>query len=212
MKFTTLLGVSFTGIAAASPVDLAKRTGTQQLATFDELPSLPGISQINPVNVHKGINYNSFNVVSVGVDVLGLPLTGVIPGVLPQSGRQYIGTSITESLTRGGPAFIIDGESFKSFDLQSLFFGCAVNAVQSVAGVPQQCTIAFTAFKRGSDSAFETINVQFNPSGLRTGLTQARFPRSWDKLSRVDIAVVQATSTEALNVLVVDDVAYKLNR
>lgn len=139
-------------------------------------------------------------------------MTGVLPGLLPQSGRQYIVTGITETLSEGSPAFVVDGESSKSFDLQSLFFGCVPNTVQSLAAVPQQCTIAFTAFKRGNDSPFETVNVQFNPSGLRSGLTKASFPSSWDKLTRVDIAAVQATSGEALNALVIDNVAYKLNR
>lgn len=56
MMYTTILGAALTAVASASPVDLAKRTGTQQLATFDDLPTLPAVSQLSPVGVQSEHN------------------------------------------------------------------------------------------------------------------------------------------------------------
>lgn len=86
-----------------------------------------------------------------------------------------------------------------------------VNSAESVAGVPQPCTIAFTAYKAGSGVPFQTLNRNFDPSDpLLSRMAKAGFPKSWSKLGRVEVAVVQAATTEALNGLLIDDVAYKL--
>ena len=100
---------------------------------------------------------------------------------------------------------------YTSFTLESLYFGCVLNTVSSVTGVPEQCTVAFTAYLPGSDVAYHTINQQFNPTNaLRSNMAKATFPSSWQKMGRVDIAIVQATSGAALSALFLDNVSYEL--
>lgn len=228
MKVSSFFTAAFATIAAASPVS-EKRSAfsSQQLAKFDNLPSVPAISELSPVGTYSkpqpdpqepprsptlltpklvGLVYNSFNVLQQGV--LGIITTGI----KPQSGLNVAANGITDSVLRGGPA-ISPAKGYKSFDLQSLYFACVVNSVESAAGVPQQCTIAFTAYKPGSSKPFETINKQFNPTNpLLSKMVKAEFPRSWTKLARVDVATVQATTTSTLSGLLIDNVSYKLNK
>ena len=80
-------------------------------------------------------------------------------------------------------------------------------------GVPQQCTIAFTAYKVGKSSPYQTVNVQFNPTNkVLSNMVKATFPKGFTGLSRVEVSVVQATSTSPLNALLMDNVSYKLNK
>lgn len=153
-----------------------------------------------------GLTYKSFNVLQQGV-------AGIITtGVQPQSGLQVAANGITDSVLRGGPAFL-PAKGTKSFDLESLYLACVVNSVESAAGVPQQCTIAFTAYKAGSSKPFQTVNKQFNPTNpVLSKMSRADFPSSWSGLQRVDIATVQATTTSTLSGLLIDNVAYKLNK
>lgn len=154
----------------------------------------------------EGLKYTSFNVLQQGV-------AGVITtGVTPQSGRNVASNGITDSVLNGAPS-IAPAKGYKSFDLQSLYLACVVNSVESAAGVPQQCTIAFTAYKYGSKSAFQTVNQQFNPTNaVLSKMTKATFPTSWYNLARVDVAVVQSTTSSTLSGLLIDNVAYKVNK
>ena len=155
----------------------------------------------------EGLKYKSFNVLQQGV-------AGVITtGIRPRSGLNVAANGITDSVLRGGPALLANAPT-KSFDLQSLYLACVVNSVESVAGVPQQCTIAFTAYKKGSaGKPFQTVNKQFNPTNkVLSDMRRADFPSSWTGLEKVEVAVVQATSTEPLNALLIDDVKYVVNK
>lgn len=207
MKFTNLFTAAFVALVAASPVEIAKRTAVQTLATFDDLKAVPAISQINPVGNYKGLNYRSFNVLQPGV--LGVVQ---VAGIKPQSSPNVAANSITGTVLTGSPALIVNSQ-YTSFDLQSLYLACVVNSASSVAGVPQQCTIAFTAYKAGSKTAFQTINKQFDPTNaVLSNMVKTTFPSSWNKLQRVEVAAVQATSTEPLNAVFIDSVSYKLNK
>ncbi|GAB7366176.1 hypothetical protein MBLNU230_g7736t1 [Neophaeotheca triangularis] len=214
MKYSAIVGAAFSALACASPVDVEKRTSVQRVANFDDLAAIPGVSQVNPVGTYMGIDFNSFNVLLAGPPrILGIPLDRALPGLKPRSQRNYAANSVTGTLLTGSPAFIVDDDNFKSFDLQSVFFGCAANSVTSLIGVPQSCTIAFTAHRRGQDGAFETINMQFTPDNpVRSELTKANFPKTWSNLERVDIAIVQATTPPSLSALIIDDASYKLNQ
>lgn len=53
MKVTGFFTAAFAALAAASPVEVKKVTSTQQLAVFDDLPSVPAISQLNPVGNYR---------------------------------------------------------------------------------------------------------------------------------------------------------------
>ncbi|KAF7196701.1 hypothetical protein HII31_02071 [Pseudocercospora fuligena] len=211
MKASIFAAAASLALASAAPGsskpsgDKNTCNGVQQLATFDDLTALPGAAELTPVpNPYKGLNFKSWDVLQAGV-------AGQVPaGVLPQSGTQTAVTGVTNSVLTGGPAFIPSG-GYKTLDLQSLYFGCVANTVTSVAGVPQQCTIAFTAYLPGSTVAYQTINQQFDPTNaVRSNMVKATFPSTWIKMGRIDIAVVQSTTTSTLTGLLIDNVAYKV--
>ena len=228
MKVTSVLAVAFAALASASPLGLlGKQTGSQKLATFDDLPAVPAVSQLNPVGTY------STNTTP------NMPLPP--PHPLTQSPQRASNTTASTSSSRASPASnsqasppnpastspptaspatsspaprpLSPAKPYNTLDLQSLYFACVVNSVESAAGVPQQCTIAFTAYKKGSQSPFQTINKQFNPTNaVLSKMAKATFPRSWEGVERVDIAIVQSTTGASLSGLLIDDVAYKLNK
>jgi hypothetical protein len=224
-----IIAASLSLLTSANPIALDTRTSSpsckkaDQLATFQDLTAVPALSQISPVGTYKGINYRSFNVIGklpsfalhnpiktndlcpAEVGVLGALPPPV--GLIPPSPYKLAANSITGTLLTGSPAFLASG--IKSFDLYSTYIACTANTAISILGVPTQCTIAFTAFKKDSTVAFETINAQFNPTGLQSTLIQVVFPSSWTGLTQVDIAIVEATATSALTAFFIDDVKYK---
>ncbi len=142
MKVTSFISHAFAAVAFAVPSGKGSSSqGTAQLATFDDLTAVPALSQINPVGTYKGLKYRSLNVLQVGV--LG---AAQVAGLKPQSGSQVAANSITGTVLTGAPSISV-ASPYKSFDLQSLYFGCAVNSAASAVGVPQQCTIAFVSLK-----------------------------------------------------------------
>ncbi|THW03546.1 hypothetical protein D6D02_03167 [Aureobasidium pullulans] len=180
----------FSSFAFVSLLSLASATfinrGTQQVATFDDLTGIPAVSEINPVGSYKGLKYNSLDILQTGVAA----------------------ASITNYLATGGVSIAAD--TVKYFDLQSLYFLCAVDTVSSAVGVPEECSVAFTAYKKGSDVAYDTFNAQFNPdTALSSKMHKVEFPVSWFGLEKVDIAVVSAATTETLTALLIDTVSYK---
>ncbi|KAK5170312.1 uncharacterized protein LTR77_004899 [Saxophila tyrrhenica] len=185
-------------------VALASTTGIPKLAKYDDLPGMIGASQLNPVGTYLGLTYRSFNVYKFG-------LKGVaVSGFKPESADQAAGNSITANVITGSPA-IYPAAPYKSFDLKSLYFGCNVNTATSAAGLPEQCTIAFTSYLPGSNVAFQTINQQFDPTNaVLSDLTKAVFPASWSKIGRVSLAIVQSTSTTPLAAFIIDNVEYNL--
>jgi hypothetical protein len=80
-----------------------------------------------------------------------------------------------------------------------------------VAGVPQQCTVAFTSYYPGSSKPYQTINAQFNPTNaVLSKMTKVSFPSSWKKMGKVSVAIVQSTTSSSLTGLLIDNVSYKL--
>ncbi|KAK3048413.1 hypothetical protein LTR09_010244 [Extremus antarcticus] len=173
-------------------------------ADFEDLKAVPALSQINPVGVYKDREYRSFNVLQVGVFGVG------VSGVKPHSGMKVAANSITSTLLTGSPG-IIPAASYISLTLESLYIGCVANTASSVTGVPQQCTVAFTAYQPGSDIAYETINEQFDPTDkVLSSMAKVTFPSRWKKMSKISIAIVQATTTSPLAALFFDDISYEL--
>jgi hypothetical protein len=80
-----------------------------------------------------------------------------------------------------------------------------------VAGVPQQCTVAFTSYYPGSSKPYQTINAQFNPTNaVLSKMTKVSFPSSWNKMGKVSVAIVQSTTSSSLTGLLIDNVSYQL--
>jgi hypothetical protein len=62
MKATSFFTAALLAITTSASPAGKSSFGTQQLATFDDLPGVPAVSEINPVGTYKGLKYNSFNV------------------------------------------------------------------------------------------------------------------------------------------------------
>ncbi len=53
--------------------------------------------------------------------------------------------------------------------------------------------------------------AEFNPSNaVLSTLTKATFPKSWTKMGKVAISIVQSTTTSPLTALFIDNVHYTL--
>lgn len=201
MKSASVL-LALLGLASAAPTASTSYSGTQVLATFDDLTAVPGVSELSPVGVYKGLNWTS-------LDVLQLDLNGdEVAGVNAESSPNVAANGVTDDLVHGG--IRITTATVSAFDFQSAYIACVVNSVETVAGVPETCTVAFTAYKAGSTIAYQTINEEFNPTNAVTSnMQKVVFPSTWLAMSRVDIAVVQSTSSATLTGFLLDSVSYK---
>jgi hypothetical protein len=78
------------------------------------------------------------------------------------------------------------------------------------ASIPQACTVAFFACRKGRDEVFETFNFQFDPTNLvASKMAKAEFDYSFAGLDRVDIAVVGGLTPSSLTGLLIDNVQYR---
>jgi hypothetical protein len=187
-------------IAQAIPTPVALTAGTTVLATFDDLASLPGVSELNPVGNYKGLNWKSLDVLQAGV--------AGINAVLPQSGINVAANGVTNTLSSGGIS--ITAQSVKSFDLQYAYFGCVVNTAETLASIPQACTVAFSGYKKGQSKVFKTVNQQFDPTNaVISRMAKANFGSAFAGLDRVDVAVVGGVTPSTLTGLLIDNVQYK---
>lgn len=86
-----------------------------------------------------------------------------------------------------------------SFDLEYVYFACVVNSIESVTEIPEDCTVAFTGYKKDKPTPEKTVNFQFNPTNpLLSDMIKATFPRSFTGLDRVEVSFVQALSPASL--------------
>lgn len=200
MQFVLAALGLFAAAVQANPVPAAAAAGTSQLATFDDLPSLIGVSELNPVGNYKGLNWRALDVLQAGI--------GGINAVRPQSGINVAANGITSTILQGG-GISITAQSVKSFDLQYAYFGCVVNTVETAASVPQACTVAFSGYKKGSSKVFKTVNQSFSPTNpLISKMTKATFDSAFAGLDRVDVAVVGGVTPATLTGLLIDNVKY----
>ncbi|KXJ85668.1 hypothetical protein Micbo1qcDRAFT_209821 [Microdochium bolleyi] len=136
-------------IGSAAPVnderDLTCLIPAAQNANFDDLTGLPGVN-LNPLPTpYKGLDYRGFSYANV-------LLPGLTPGVRPQTGSRYGVTNIVTQL-EGSPIItaLYEGSTISGFDLNSLYFGCAISITQAVAGIPVECTITITGYRGDSN-------------------------------------------------------------
>jgi hypothetical protein len=200
MKYS-IAALALLGAAVqAGPVPALRDFGTEVLATFDDRTAIPAVSLINPVGNYKGLNWKALDILQAGLNGQG--------AVIAQSGANVAANGVPDTIRDGGIS--ITAQSVKSFDLHYAYFGCVVDTVETAASVPQACTIAFSAYKKGQSEVYKTVNVQFNPSNpLISKMTKATFDSSFAGLDRVDVAVVGGLTPSALTGLLIDNVQYR---
>lgn len=75
--------------------------------------------------------------------------------------------------------------------------------------MPEDCTVSFTAFKKGQKNAYKTLDFSFAPSNIvLSTMTEAVFPSDWNLLETVEIAIVASTSTAVTTGLLIDNVKH----
>ena len=200
MKYS-IAALALLGAAVqAGPVPALRDFGTEVLATFDDRTAIPAVSLINPVGNYKGLNWKALDILQAGLNGQG--------AVIAQSGANVAANGVPDTIRDGGIS--ITAQSVKSFDLHYAYFGCVVDTVETAASVPQACTIAFSAYKKGQSEVYKTVNVQFNPSNpLILKMTKATFDSSFAGLDRVDVAVVGGLTPSGLTGLLIDNVQYR---
>lgn len=200
MKYS-IAALALLGAAVqAGPVPALRDFGTEVLATFDDRTAIPAVSLINPVGNYKGLNWKALDILQAGLNGQG--------AVIAQSGANVAANGVPDTIRDGGIS--ITAQSVKSFDLHYAYFGCVVDTVETAASVPQACTIAFSAYKKGQSEVYKTVNVQFNPSNpLISKMTKTTFDSSFAGLDRVDVAVVGGLTPSALTGLLIDNVQYR---
>lgn len=198
MKFAVILSAI---ISAAYAINTELRTracrAIPQLAKYENLQEPLG----NFIGTYMGINYTAFQIADVGIGG-GAELTGVIP----KSGSHFAGVGPGNDILVDTPSLAV-ATSYSSFSLKYLYMGCVVTTVETDEDVPEACTLAFTAYKPGqSKVAFDTINQHFNPTNLTLSkMTKAVFPRSWAKMGKIEVAVVDSTSPPDTVTYVIDN-------
>ena len=210
MRVITLFSLTpLLAIISAVPTNPAPQThcpGEATVATFDDRQPIPLVPEINTVGFYRGIRYNSFDIVKVGLP--GLP---PITGLIPQSGDIMIVNGLVADVLRGEPSFYT--ATIPAFDLEELYFGCTLNTVQSAVLIPTPCTVQFTGVKNNVDpggGTRTTITFQFNPENtVLSHLTRAAFEGpAWVNLQKIEVAIVQGVST-TLSVLFLDSIKYR---
>lgn len=195
---------------------------------YDDITVVPAVPAANTLGTYKGLNYTGFAVNQVGVGGAA-QLTGVAPHTKPNN----IVSGVQQTSTTGQNAgFSIDKTKSKFFDLKSLYYGCSINTSEGAEGAAQQCTINVGPRNRlavedtlltcltqvrgyrllNDPNPVASAQFSFNPkvTQLVANPNLAQFDRSFSALQRVEIVQIESQSGEALNVVVLDDVAYNL--
>jgi hypothetical protein len=185
--------------------------GDPPIATFDGRAPFPGVSIVNPVGLYRGLRYQSFNIVGAGVALSPNLEVPPVLGLLPQSADIVIVASVV-SQTLNGPAAIY-AATIPSFVLQELYFGCEVSDGTEVGSVPIPRTVAFTGVKNNldqGDGERVTVNIPFGPENpVLSHLQRAVFEgKEWSGLNKLEVAIVQSSSTATLTVLYIDNIKY----
>ena len=87
-------------------------------------------------------------------------------GVLAQSPPQFVGYGLATAPFIGVPAISAPGagQGAKSFDLNTIYFGCQVSTVETTVSVgPQMCGVTITAYKNSLEKG--SFDMIFYPTG-----------------------------------------------
>lgn len=99
------------------------------------------VPNLNKIGTYKGIFEQAFNLVET-------VQTGVTPGVVANSGKNYAATGLVGQTNSGTPTFTVNyqNSNVKEFTPSSLAYGCVLQAANAVTALPVQCIITFTGY------------------------------------------------------------------
>ncbi|KAG6997692.1 hypothetical protein G7Y79_00038g074510 [Physcia stellaris] len=161
---------------------------------FDERSTQPILPLPNPVGTEKGLLFKSFVLVNSALAGVGINL---------QSPPIEITTAKEQQVVDGTPTITVTGNT-RAFDLESFYFGCAVNSVEGAEAVPKRCTILVAGFKGKQERVDATYTYTPTAKGGRLQpQIQAVLPSRFVGLQNVTI--IQDDPT--LEALVMDSIS-----
>lgn len=200
-------------VAAAVPTGSKQCPAKLQDANFDDLTSLPG-DALNPIPTpYKGLYYQ-------GISFTTVVRTGLLPGVLPHSGNNY-GAIGLPTMLQGSPMITTNyaDSNIASFQLESFYFGCAVQTATGVTALPTACTINVTGYKGNDNTVADSQQVcsqtySYDPTTM-LGVQQQAFG-TFDDCAHQDLQFATISfnlpgglsAASPLSALVIDDVKY----
>ncbi|SMR56331.1 unnamed protein product [Zymoseptoria tritici ST99CH_3D1] len=206
-------------LAAGSPTSPAAHT--TKLVTFEDAPVSTNplsvlLPEVNPVGNYNGLSWSGF--------VFAGGQGPIVTGVIPHSGSHFAGYGLGSG-AQGlfGAAVLTPLPPYKTFSMTSLYFGCVANTVVAVpgavVGIPAPCQVAFIAYLPGDATPRYEVPESFGVMNSPTmKMTQAKFTgEQLAGVERVEIVVYDnglpdGSVVAALSALLVDDVAYTLNK
>ncbi|KAK6070707.1 hypothetical protein SCUP515_08316 [Seiridium cupressi] len=185
--------------------EVEARTVRNGLATFDTDNISAGIAAVKELGYYGGVYYQ-------GIDAVALGVNGkVVAGVKPASEPNVAAFGITTQVLRSKAAIRSNftGSVTKSFSLKSLYFGCAVGTVESVASVAISCKFALAGYDAQSNLlAYQAFN--FSPDkGLTSNMIKATFNSDFQDLVYVRLAATYG-GLNILGATLIDNITYTI--
>ncbi|KAF2148150.1 hypothetical protein K461DRAFT_298235 [Myriangium duriaei CBS 260.36] len=148
-------------LAAAVSAALGRQTDVAFVDTYDDIPAIVGVPDLNPIGLYHGIIY-------AGASVSNRPAN--TRGIAPSSGQNVAIAEIRADLLDLGEvslrpfATLTRSHNVTSFDLLSLFFGFTISTGTSLTGVPISGTLTVVGYRLDGTSVEEQFD--FTPTGL----------------------------------------------
>lgn len=144
---------------------------------------------------YEDLTYNSFIVINNTLAIVG----GVAPHSPPNNILGVQSSNGTPSVTVATP--------YKTFSLESFWFGCDADLQQGSVNVAKQCTLTVAAFQKANDQEIATASYTFTPPEnpvTQPPMVQAVLPNEFEGASMVTF--IQSDST--LTGFGIDNMAY----
>lgn len=167
-------------------------------ANYDNLAA-PEVGQGAPVGTYDALTYNSFQVLTNSLDLVG--------GFVPHSEPIFIGP---DSQSTNGTPNITVTPPFKTLSPKSFWFGCDAATGQGAVDAATQCTIVVTAFKKASDQEVAVASFDFTPPvdlSTKVPMVQAVLPDAFEDVYTV---VIVQDNPSVIN-LGIDDFEYTVS-
>ena len=207
LAVSTVLTALAAALPSASPEAAVKGAPAKtyykldQLARFENPVGLPAVAA-SPIGIYLDIFWQ------------GMPLvqtTGLasLAGVVANSPLNYAAYSKLDvaTLTQGQPSMMTNYQdsTIEHLDLKYFYYGYALAAQASVAGVPKVCTVSVKGY--ADDKATKLVAQQsfaFKPTGTSAQMIKASVSDKFKGFKRVDFFI----SDDLLTAGLIDTVSY----
>ena len=158
---------------------------------------------LSPTGEYKDLYYQGFATIEAGV-------AGIETGIKPESESNVIVSGFNTELLDGPPTFYAEyaDSEIKDFSLKSLYYGCTLATLETVASVPVACTVKATAYAEEDGVPVASQEFEFNPDALVAPMEMVEFGKGFEHVKKVQFDTT-ATADEVVATLF-DDVSYEV--